>query len=73
MTQNRCSNILLLLILIVLFIGVSLFISVIAITAVKLPHIIQQIENSFNNATIRIDIANNNLVLLLEKINKLGL
>ena len=73
MTQNRCSNILLLLILIVLFIGLSLFIAVITITAVKLPQIIQQIENSFNNATIRIDIANNNLVLLLEKINKLGL
>lgn len=73
MTQNRCSNILLLLILIVLFIGLSLFIAVVAITAVKLPQIIQQIENSFNNATIRIDIANNNLVLLLEKINKLGL
>lgn len=73
MIQNRCTNILLLLILIILSIGVSLFIIVIAVTAVKLPQLIQQFENSINNATIRIDVANNNLVQLIEKINKLGI
>ena len=77
MIQNRCTNILLLLILIILFIGVSLFIIVVAITAIKLPPLIEQLieqfDNSINNATIRIDIANNNLIQLIEKINKLGI
>jgi len=66
MKQCKCSNVLLLLILIIAFLIAVLCYAVTIAVLLKLPDIIELIRNT----TRMIEIANVNVVVLLEKINE---